>query len=167
MSPSSGGQIMKSVSQDVVLGVEKLHQALSSRVDCDGVLASLFADGWPAACPDRRWRKVGSQEVHDCPVIAVEVEGLASELHIQITRSPNQTGSGRITFLDLRARTTDGEAWLAGMAEALRLAFGPSEMLGTAERYRKTTDQVQKTLLEPNAERARLLVVRRGAVRGR
>jgi hypothetical protein len=53
------------------------------------------------------------------------------------------------------------------MSEALGSSFGPSEMLGTAERYRKTTDQVQKTLLEPNGGPARLLMVRRGAVRNR
>jgi hypothetical protein len=158
---------MSAASPGLELGVERLHRALAAGTDAAGVLARLFAEGKPGPCAERRWRRVGSQEVHDCPVIALAVEALACELHIQITRNPGDVGSERIGFLDLHPAGADDEAWLAAMTAALRLAFGPSEALAAAERYRKTTEGVQKTLLAANGAPARLLLVRRGPIRGR
>ncbi len=153
--------------RDAEIGVKRLHWALAAGADGAGVLARLFGDGRPDPCTQRHWRRVGGQEVHDCPVVALSVEGLDCALHIQIVRTPGEAGSERITFFELRAGGADAEAWLAAMTEALSLAFGPSEPLAATERYRKTTDHVQKTLLAANAMPARLLLVRRGAVRGR
>ena len=153
--------------RDVVIGLERLHRALAAGADGAGVLARLFADGRPDPFTQRDWRRVGSQEVHDCPIVALAVEGLDCELHIQIARNLGEAGSERIPFFELRAASADVEVWLTTMAEALSLVFGPSEALAAAERYRKTTDRVQKTLLAESAEPARLLMVRRGAVRGR
>ncbi len=168
--PASTGRLglhRDTAKRHVGIGVERLHWALAAGVEGGGVLARLFGDGRPDPCTQRHWRRVGIQEVHDCAVVALTVEGQDCALHIQIVRTPGEAGSERITFIELRAGSADAEAWLAAMAEALCLAFGPSEPLAAAERYRKTTDRVQKTLLAANAAPARLLLVRRGAIRPR
>lgn len=158
---------METASRNLILGLEKLHQALSRGPNSERVLAVLLPGRQQSLCVEGGWRRVGSQEVRDCPVIAVEVEGLVSELHIQITRNPGEPGSECITFLDLHSGTVDDEYWSVRMSEALGSAFGPSEMLGKTECYRKTTDHVQKTLLKPEREAPHLLMVRRSAVRNR